>query len=291
MSEENVTPENPDTSQPAATPSATEAAFVNKDGSFVDNWTSSLGEDFKDDVETLGRYKTLPDLSKALMNAKRKIGADPESLVRIPTAASSEEEIAEFNKKIGVPESVEAYVYEPEKELLEAVGGVDEKKMEAFREFAHKELNLTPNKFQKLMDFYFNSTATEIKEANLSAEAQAKQLYEEGMTALKSRLGDTLPDVLNNVNALTERYGARELMTKHNLQNDPEFIGIFERIANDMSETRLKGLVSPSAGQTPAEIESKITELRNHPAYMDRSNPEHNSVRNQVTELYKKKVS
>jgi hypothetical protein len=162
--------------------------------------------------------------------------------------------------------------------------------MGKFKDFALTELGLTPQKFNKLMDFYFNSTATDVTQAREAIEAKQNKAYEEGMTALKTRLGDQLPDVINNSNALTEHYQMREFVTKHNLQNDPEFVGIMERISNDMSEARLKGIVKPVSGQSPADVDAKIAELRNHPAYTDRANPSHKAIREQVSELYKKKV-
>lgn len=288
MGEEN-TDQSQNTDQNTEQSQSPPASYVNADGTFSDQWAGALGDDFKDDAETLNRYKTIPDLAKGLMTHKRKLSADPDSLVQIPGVDATPEQIEAFDRKLGVPENTDDYKYEPAKELTEVLGDVDVEKMNQFKDFAHKELKLKPQQFEKLMDFYFKEQAQGIENHKTSFEAHKKQEFEEGTKALKKEFGDTLPETIDNINALTERYDAREFMVKHELENDPEWIGMWNRIMSDMSETRLKGLTPPS-GQTPAEIDSKISELRNHPAYMDRSHREHKAIYAQVQELYKKRA-
>jgi len=291
MSEEQTAPPA-DTQTPAAEPQAT-VPFVNTDGSFSENWHEALGEDFKQDAETLKRYKSVPDLAKGMMNLKRKLGADPESLVKIPSETSDEAEVNKFYQKLGVPETPDAYEYEIPKETLQVLGIEKpddvQTDIKAFKEFAHKELKLKPDQFKKAMDYFYQYQTNGVKNFETASEARQKQMFEQGMTELKTKHGEQLPDVLNNINMLTERYDARDFMTKHGLENDPEWVGLWTRIMTDMSETRIKGLTQPS-GQSPADIDSKINELRNHPAYMNRAHPEHKAVLEQVQSLYKKKV-
>jgi hypothetical protein len=61
-----------------------------------------------------------------------------------------------------------------------------------------------------------------------------------------------------------------------------------DRIAGDMSEDRIRGLTQPSE-PTMGEVQNKIAELRQHPAYLDESHPEHRKIVNQMSDLYKKK--
>ena len=66
--------------------------FVLEDGSLADGWMEAVAEDSRDS-NILGKYKTLPDLAKGLVNAQRMVGKDK---VAIPGPNSTDDEIEAF---------------------------------------------------------------------------------------------------------------------------------------------------------------------------------------------------
>ncbi len=76
-------------SQPAAeTPTQPSTGWVNPDGTFGDKWLDALPEDAKDYKDTLSKYKSVPDMAKALANANALIGKK----LGVPSEKSSPED-------------------------------------------------------------------------------------------------------------------------------------------------------------------------------------------------------
>ena len=117
-----------------------ETGYVGVDGTFADGWTGR--EEFKANAETLGRFKSVPELAKGYMEARTKIGKDPNSLAEIPTETSSDEIKAAWGKANGKPDTVDGYEYNYSDDFAAKLGPIDETKMSAIKEFAHKELRM-----------------------------------------------------------------------------------------------------------------------------------------------------
>lgn len=83
-----------------------DTTYVRGDGSFIDGWTSRLPEEMSDSRDKLGRYRSVTDLAKAYINAERTIGKKG---VIIPGQNATPEEMAAFDKALGVPEKAEDY--------------------------------------------------------------------------------------------------------------------------------------------------------------------------------------
>lgn len=97
---------------PVLTPPPADKSFVNPDGSFVENWTLRLPEEIRGDAFSLAKYKTVEELAKGTINQGKLIGRKG---VFVPHEKSSPEEVAEFRKALGVPETPDGYEAKPEK--------------------------------------------------------------------------------------------------------------------------------------------------------------------------------
>lgn len=289
-----------------ATPPAggpdTSVALMNGEGGFVENWADLLGEDFKDDAPTLNRYKSPMELGKAHMELRRKSSMDPHRIVEIPSEDSPDEVKAAFYKARGKPDSVEGYAYELAKELKEKVE-VDGERLEKFKKLAFDKLHLSPTEFKEAMDFYFNDISESIDKYDLILEERRNQEHDEGMATLKKILGNALDERTLRANAVLRKFGEKPVKmadgTEVNpleklfeeapqLKNSPWMTLILDNIASSFSEDTIKGLSAPVT-PTPADLDRKIGELRNHPAFNNRSHPEHKALQNQIQELYKKR--
>ena len=120
--------------QPTAAETTTQPStpWVNPDGTFGEGWTNNLPEDSAAYKDTLSKYKSVPDMAKALANANALIGKK----LGVPNEKSSPEEVAAFRRAMGVPESLDEYKLAPET-LPEGMTWNDDM-AKPYAEIAHK---------------------------------------------------------------------------------------------------------------------------------------------------------
>lgn len=92
--------------QPPAAPEGPYSGYVNPDGTFRENWADSAPEDLQEYSGTIAKYKSLPEVAKALKHAQSRIGQDS---VVVPGEGADETTIAEFRRKVGAPSDVAEY--------------------------------------------------------------------------------------------------------------------------------------------------------------------------------------
>lgn len=158
--------------------------FVGSDGTFNEGWTGR--DEFKDNADTLGRYKTVGELAKGHVELRKKFNKNPDTMVEIPSETSGDDVRAAWNKANNVPETVDEYKYEYSDDFATKLGPLDDTKMGAIKEFAHKELGLSPAKFQKLMDFYHTNISSDADAFNTELEESTTQRFDAGTAILKN---------------------------------------------------------------------------------------------------------
>lgn len=233
------------------------SSYVQPDGSFVQDWTSKLPEDLAPARDSLGRFKNVEDLVRAYDGANKLIGRKG---VILPTKDSSPEEIASFNKTMGVPESPEGYMESVRPgEMPEGVTWSDEIAKSYF-EVAHRH-HVPASAMKDLIGLH-------LKQREFEQEAAQQQIMEnkqKGLRQLRSIWGadfDRNLGVAQRAAALTgvdaNSYGWR----------DPEVVKGFVRLANMMSDDKL---VSPG-GSLPvgkADLKSRALDIMRNPANPD----------------------
>jgi hypothetical protein len=233
------------------------SSYVQPDGSFVQDWTSKLPEDLAPARDSLGRFKNVEDLVRAYDGANKLVGRKG---VILPTKDSSPEEIASFNKTMGVPESPEGYMESVRPgEMPEGVTWSDEIAKSYF-EVAHRH-HVPASAMKDLIGLH-------LKQREFEQEAAQQQILEnkqKGLKQLRSIWGadfDRNLGVAQRAAALTgvdaNSYGWR----------DPEVVKGFVRLANMMSDDKL---VSPG-GSLPvgkADLKSRALDIMRNPANPD----------------------
>ena len=246
-----------------------EQSFVNNEGAFSENWADRFDEG---DRATLSRYKNVDDLAKSLVSTKKKFGKNPDTLIEVPSDTSSDETKAAWRKANNVPESVEEYAYEYSDELAAKLGPMDDKKMADIKEFAFKELELTPSKFQKMMDFYHTTTASDLDAFDVSNSEKIAEDAETSKAELKKEwLGDYDNRVLR-ANAVLRKYGGEDAVASFNAQNSPAMAKFLDNIAQTMSEDTLKG-TQMSNQVTATGLKSQINDVRLEMDKIAKENP------------------
>jgi len=247
-----------------------DTGFVAADGTFNDGWTER--PEFKAHAETLSRSKNVTELANSHMELRKKYGKDPNSMVEIPNATSSDEVTAAWRKANGVPDVTDAYEYKLSPELTTKLGPIDDKKMAAVKEFAHKELELSPAKFTKLLDFYHNTTAGEIDTANISFNEKNAAATVAAIAELKQ---EWKGDYDNNVilaQAVMRKYGGDDAVAEFAAESSPTMLRFLNNISSAMSEDKLREL-GAGTGSTSAELNSQIAAVRSEQSKIREGNP------------------
>ncbi len=264
---------------------AADTGYVGVDGTFADGWTGR--EEYKANAETLGRFKSVPELAKGYMEARTKIGKDPNSLAEIPNDTSSDEVRAAWGKANGVPESVDGYEYNYSDDFATKLGPLDDTKMTAIKEFAHKELGLSPAKFQKLMDFYHTNASGEVDVFNTTFEEQKQASKDKGVAILNREWLEGTEDRTKGALAHLQKYGEIEVKGENGeivnplemlfqespeLKNSPWLTIIADNMAQAMGEDTLHG--GGGGGALSLEgINSQIAAIRTEQAEIRKANP------------------
>ena len=276
--------------------------LVNEDNSFVENWPESLGEEFKEHIPTLSRFKNVPDLAKSFISTKKMTGYDPDDLIQIIKDDSPDEVKTAFWKAAGKPDAPEGYEFKKSKDISEKVEVVDAQ-IKAFTAIAHK-YHLNNTQFNGVVNDYLKMVGGDIDVFDTAQAEQTEGKRLEGVAKLKKAFGSGLEDRTLRAEALMNKYGNQVIKTSDGdktllellydeapqLKNSSYIRMIFDNVAESMSEDTLKGVTAVTT-PTTSQVEAKINELRANPAYDDRAHPQHKDIVAQVRELYKKKVS
>ncbi len=263
-----------------------DTGFVSSDGTFNDGWTER--PEFKAHAATLSRSKNVTDLVNSHMELRSKLGKDPNSMAEIPNDTSSDEVKAAWGKANGKPDTVDGYEYNYSDDFATKLGPIDDTKMAAIKDFAHKELGLSPAKFQKLMDFYHTNASGEVDVFNTTFEEQKQASKDKGMAILNRVFLEQTDSRTAGALALLQKYGEIEVRDEKGemvnplemlftespeLKNSPWLTMIADNMVQAMSEDTLKGGKDTSGALSLEGINTQIAELRSEQSTIRDANP------------------
>ncbi len=261
-----------------------DAGFVGSDGVFTENWAQ--GESFKENEATLSRYKNVTDLANGLVATKKKFGKNPDTLVEIPSETSSDEVRTAWSKAHGRPDTQDLYEYSLSDEHAVKLEPLNDIKMAAFREFAHKK-NWSQEDFKDALDFYHTNMVGDIDAFNTSFGEQQTAAKEKGMTILKGMWLDGTDDRTAGALEHLQKYGEIEVKGQDGeminpleklfeeapqLKQSPWLTMIMDNMKQKMGEAGRKG--GGDTGPLSLDsINSQITELRTQQDTIRKDNP------------------
>lgn len=215
-----------------AADNATTTSYVSADGTLADGWTNHLPEDAVPYRETLAKYKSVPDMAKALANANALIGKK----LGVPNEKSTPEELSAYRKALGVPESLEEYDFTP----AEAPEGFnwDKGAMQPFAEAAHKH-NIPPAAMKELAGLFAQYESSKLD----VVQGMFDQQRTEAVASLKKEWGN---DFDKNVSIAKQAAKLSGVNSSSYGFSDPEVVRGFVRMANMMSEDKVgRGFAGP----------------------------------------------
>lgn len=172
----NTTEQSPDVNNAANNTAA--GGIIGDDFSFGPEFISkAVPEEYRDHPE-IKNAKDLPTFIKNHMNLVKKIGEKTEGLIKKPSEQSTPEEIAEYRKAMGVPESADQYQFE--RPQLPDGMVFDENMEKEVREVFHK-LNISAEAAKELYNWYNNYELELAKQI----EASSKKMVENTISELK----------------------------------------------------------------------------------------------------------
>lgn len=245
-------------SQPAAeTNTQPSAGWVNPDGTFGEGWTNNLPEDSAAYKDTLSKYKSVPDMAKALANANALIGKK----LGVPGEKSTPEEVAAFRKAMGVPDTLDDYKFAPDA-LPEGMTWNDDF-AKPFAEIAHKH-NVPPGAMKALANQFAHYEKVKLESLQSTFDKQRT----EAVGTLQKEWGNEFDKNIGLAKQAAKIAGVNA--NSHGF-SDPEVVRGFVRMAQMMSEDKMgRGMQSAEmmTGQSRA-----IDIMRNA------DNPWHNRYR------------
>ena len=224
---------------PAATETSTApttTSYVNPDGTFAEGWANNLPEDSAAYKDTLSKYKSVPDMAKALANANALIGKK----LGVPNEKSSPEEVAAFRRSLGVPDSIDEYKFAPDA-LPEGMTW-DDNNVKNYAEIAHKH-NIPPSAMKALVTEHAKMEHFKMQ----GMQAQIEKQHVEAVNTLKKEWGGEF-----DKNIGLAKQAAKIAGVNANSQGfaDPEVVRGFVRLSQMMSEDKVGRSMSGSEFMT-----------------------------------------
>lgn len=245
--------------------------------SFLDNLPDELRND-----PSLADFKSGEDLAKSYVHARSMIGADPNSVIKLPGPDGDYSEV--FNK-LGRPESPDGYEL-PESEDVP----INDSYKSGFLQKAH-ELGLTKNQVADLYKWNNEQVSSQLSEQ----QQASKQAEEQAIEQLKQDWGDAYDQNAQLAMNTLEQFGDENLtkwLDESGAGNNPALIKTFAEIGKAMSEDNavdgdVQGFVmSPS--EANAEIQRLYQDESFMKSYMDELDPNHRVTVERMQNLFKK---
>ena len=160
--------------------------WIKDDGTFVSDWTQHLPEDVRGEATgmKLGeRVKSVADLARFTVNSQRLIGKKG---IIPPSEKSTPEEVSEYRRAMGVPETIEGYNVKPEK-LPETLEWKDEE-VKPFLEIAHRN-NIPPKAMKELVAAHVAQQTQFAERMNYSQNQLLQKKFDDGIKDLQHTWG------------------------------------------------------------------------------------------------------
>ena len=164
---------------------ALEGPWIKEDGSFVADWHKHLPPDvrFEAEQQQFSRYGSVTDLARGYINSQRLIGRKG---VTIPNEKSLPQEVSEYRKALGIPETTEGYEIKPD--VIPEGTAWNEEDARQFKEIAHRN-HIPPKAMKELVAAHVARQAEQNKRMQAAETNLLQQSFDNGMADLKASWG------------------------------------------------------------------------------------------------------
>tara|TARA_R100001594_G_scaffold52626_1_gene86156 strand:- start:15246 stop:16103 length:858 start_codon:yes stop_codon:yes gene_type:complete len=241
---------------------------------------TSLPEGLREEP-SLQTFDSVDKLAKSYVNAVKKIGGDPNTLVKIPQEG---EDKNAFYNQIGRPEQPQDYNFD------EIVGDDPEGTLDGYKEFAHHH-GLTQSQAESILNLYGEIQEDEAREYQ---EAQ-RQLDINGQIELQKEWGKNFDGKMDMASRAFAEFSTTELkkmMDETGLGNHPEMLRVFAKVGERLGEDSLivgsgLGANQMSPEQARTEIQNRYSDKEFSKAYRDNREPGHRQAMQEMDKLFR----
>ncbi len=285
MSEEVGTPAaaSADAGTQSAAPAAMQAPAAT---SGEQPWYTSLPQEIATNPN-ITKFTSVEELAKGHINMSTLLGRD-----KIPMP-KTDQEFIDVMRRLGSPtEAGEFKLGEevgPAFTLQDAEQFVHSKAPEFKKEFKERmhEFGMTQKQAEKTYDWYIKS----LHESHTAQTAQVETEMQMCGDALRSQWGEAMQVNLKIAGQAMQKFFGPEVTAKVDaagLGRDPKFVQVMYEIGSRASEELGIDKRGFSA-RTPQELDADISTLMGHPAFLDKSHPEHKAIQAKVTALFQRR--
>tara|TARA_B100001094_G_scaffold206053_1_gene199963 strand:+ start:412 stop:1287 length:876 start_codon:yes stop_codon:yes gene_type:complete len=275
----------PDVTQTTTTltteqPTETTAALTTPEAPTVD-FQSLIPEEYREE-KSLQNFNKMDDFVKSYLHSQKLVGLDK---IAVPNKHATDEDWKEVYKKLGSPETADAYKYS-----LPEDHQVPEDTLKSFSEEAVK-LGLLPNQADGIMKYYNEVINQGLNDQNIKAE-EARKISEQ---ELRQEFGPTFDNKITGAkNLATATLGAdflnnTMLADGSKLGDNIQIVKAFANLSEKLSEDDIVKGDTPDY-MTTNEITKQIASLQQKgSAYWDKKHPAHAIAVEEVASLIRKK--
>jgi len=275
----------PDVTQTTTTltteqPTETTAALTTPEAPTVD-FQSLIPEEYREE-KSLQNFNKMDDFVKSYLHSQKLVGLDK---IAVPNKHATDEDWKEVYKKLGSPETADAYKYS-----LPEDHQVPEDTLKSFSEEAVK-LGLLPNQADGIMKYYNEVINQGLNDQNIKAE-EARKISEQ---ELRQEFGPTFDNKITGAkNLATATLGAdflnnTMLADGSKLGDNIQIVKAFANLSEKLSEDDIVKGDTPDY-MTTNDITKQIASLQQKgSAYWDKKHPAHAIAVEEVASLIRKK--
>lgn len=221
----------------------------------------------KDDETHQAFHTKLGSLAKAYADTKSMVGG----MIKIPGKGASEEEVAAFRSKLGVPDAPDKYELNlPENEDNRLL--FDENTLTGFKDKAHAA-GYTNEQVQLALDFQTDMVQEQMKALD--------DMAAEGTAALQKEWGDKYDENIKGAEAMVSKYFPENAQKDiaASMGNNPDFVRGLVEIYNRTKESGdLKGGDSSARDTTVEALSAEINDLMSSDKYAKADPATHKKV-------------
>ena len=262
-------------------PAATATETVTPTQETAVDFKTLIPEEYREE-KSLQNFNKMDDFVKSYLHSQKLVGLDK---IPVPNKHATDEDWKEVYKKLGSPDTAEAYKYS-----LPEGHAVPEDTLKSFSEEAAK-LGLLPNQADGIMKYYNDIINNGMNDQTAKAdEARAKSEQE-----LRSEFGSTYDNKLTGAKNLAVATLGSEFLTNTTLADgsklgdNPQLVKAFAQLSEKLSEDDIVKGDSPSY-LTTNEIQKQINSIQQPgSAYWDKHHPSHSDAVSEVQSLIRKK--
>lgn len=226
-----------------------------------DDWRQRIAGEDKSALKTLERLNDPKALFDKVKNLEKKLN-EKTSAPQRPGKDAKPEEVAEYRKALGIPETPDGYLADLKLDGGKVLGDADKPIAESFAAALH-EVDAPPAAVAKAVDWYFQHM-----EKVATAEAEADDAFKaENITTLKEDWGPV--DFKRNINAIDTLFtdapsevkdlllGGRTADGKR-LGDDARVIRFLAKLATEINPA---ATVVPQGGDVTKAMTTRIAEI------------------------------